>query len=132
MNKEELMALAYNMELKECHKAAAALREYAATMGAKPVAWHLWGGPKNGAPISTYGYFGSQWEIGNAQELHESWEWKAVPLYAHPPKAEPLLEPKRTLTDADIRRIQAEYPTENDPMPFARALIAAQEKKHER
>jgi hypothetical protein len=29
------------------------------------------------------------------------------------------------LTDQEIRAIQAQHPTENDPMPFARALITA-------
>ena len=27
------------------------------------------------------------------------------------------------MTDAEIRKLQAQYPTENDPMPFARAII---------
>ena len=30
-----------------------------------------------------------------------------------------------TMTEADIRKLQAQYPTENDPMHFARALHSA-------
>lgn len=32
------------------------------------------------------------------------------------------------LTDDEIRAIQAQHPTENDPMPFARALLAYEAK----
>lgn len=28
------------------------------------------------------------------------------------------------MTEAEIRKLQSQYPTENDPLPFARALIA--------
>lgn len=40
-------------------------------------------------------------------------EHDAQPAQARPP------------TDAQIRRIQAEHPTENDPLPFARAIERA-------
>ncbi len=33
------------------------------------------------------------------------------------------------LTDKELRSLQAQHPTENDPMPFARAVIAAYEAK---
>ena len=33
--------------------------------------------------------------------------------------------PLRELSDSEIRAIQAEHPTENDPMPFARAVLKA-------
>lgn len=38
-----------------------------------------------------------------------------IPLFTHPAKQVPM-------TDAEIRRIQARHPTENDPLPFARAI----------
>ena len=31
-----------------------------------------------------------------------------------------------TITEKEIRKLQAQHPTENDPMPFARALLALQ------
>ena len=31
------------------------------------------------------------------------------------------------LTNSEIRKLQAQHPTENDPMQFARAVIAAYE-----
>jgi len=33
------------------------------------------------------------------------------------------------MTDAEIRKIQSRHPTENNPMPFARAILAAQKAK---
>ena len=33
------------------------------------------------------------------------------------------------LSDEYIRKLQAQHPTENDPMPFAKAVIAACEAK---
>jgi len=41
------------------------------------------------------------------------------------------LHDEADLTDSEIRKIQSRHPTENDPMPFARAVLAAQKEKND-
>lgn len=46
----------------------------------KPTAYELWGGPKDGSPIGFYGFARTKFEAESSMKLHESWEWKLVPL----------------------------------------------------
>jgi hypothetical protein len=53
------------------------------------------------------------------------WETLAEIGASAPDEAWQHVNQRGPLTDTQIRRIQAEHPTENDPMPFARAIEAA-------
>jgi hypothetical protein len=73
----------------------------------------------------------AEWDAQPAQEppyvegVKPIWETLAEIGASAPDEAWQHVNQRGPLTDTQIRRIQAEHPTENDPMPFARAIEAA-------
>ena len=57
-------------------------REVEAAVLAKlvPVAYEMWGGPRDGSPIGFYGHERSMEDVESRMALHESWEWKVIPM----------------------------------------------------
>ena len=123
---EEMMALADSLErgyFGHCANAAAALREYAATMDQEPVAW-----------LYTCQKPGTQTVYASVDENDSyHWpidQWKSIvktPLFAHPPA------PTTPLTDEEIDTLRGMNIVRNkgalNSLAFARAVLAAQEAK---
>ena len=144
MNKTELLALADLLmedaplppELCDCNtcKSAAALREYAATLGQEPVAWHVCSVNSDGS-LSLE--FAAPWEelahehINDAINEHDidgATSWVVRPVYTHPPAPQ-----RKPLSDEQIwaiYRSSALTGKEGVLLNFARAVLAAaQEQK---
>ena len=107
MTKTELLALADLLmedaplppELCDCNtcKAAAALREFAGTLGQEPVAWHVCSVNSDGS-LSLE--FAAPWEelahehINDAINEHDidgATSWVVRPVYTHPPAPQPAV-----------------------------------------
>jgi len=70
------------------------------------------------------------WNNGLSQDYDKKLgTWFADKPGAKQELREKFQQPIADLTDAEIRKIQSLHPTENDPMTFARAILAAQKAK---
>ena len=144
MSKTELLALADALKtdrsvshrpfLDACDKAAAALREFAGTLGQEPVAWHVCSVNSDGS-LSLE--FAAPWEelahehINDAINEHDidgATSWVVRPVYTHPPAPQ-----RKPLSDEQIwaiYRSSALTGKEGVLLNFARAVLAAaQEQK---
>ena len=91
------------------------LRKELAALKAQPVQE-----PRAYIAFSENGEHISYWtrSLEDAQTWTGRTNKKCEPFYPAPVQPAPL-------TDEQIRNLQAQYPTENDPMPFARAIETA-------